>query len=320
MTAETITAPALRRPALSEVRSRIFDSARWANYRPRRDDILVATFPKCGTTWTQRIVGMLLAGSAEPAAMMNPWPDMRLGQPIEAVLAMAESIPTRRQLKTHLPLDAVPLYEGMKIIHVARDGRDSAMSYHNHMLGFTAFANDGIAALNLADPKFGDRPPPPSEDPAEFFRAWLEDGGAYGDPGCSYWYMENSYWAARKDPQVLMVHYNDLKADRGGEMRRIAAFLGIELPESVWPQVIEAASFEAMKAAGPVLMPMADMIWDGGSQRFLNKGTNGRWQGVVPQADLDRYQARVREEFSPALAAWLEHGRLVAGDPATSAD
>ena len=60
--------------------------------------------------------------------------------------------------------------------------------------------------------------------------------------------MENSYWAARHDPNVLMVHYADLKVDREGEMRRIADFLGISIPESVWPSLVAAAGFEEMKS------------------------------------------------------------------------
>jgi len=76
----------LVRPALREVRSRLFDSARWAGYRPRPDDIIIATFPKCGTTWMQRIVSMLLAGSSAAAPVAGTWFDFRLRGPVEPVL------------------------------------------------------------------------------------------------------------------------------------------------------------------------------------------------------------------------------------------
>ena len=62
------------------------------------------------------------------------------------------------------------------------------------------------------------------------------------------------------------------------------------------------------------------MAWVDGAKTFLNKGVNGRWQGIYGAADLAAYDAKVAMEFTPALAAWLEGGRLVAGDPALSAD
>ena len=102
-------------------------------------------------------------------------------------------------------------------------------------------------------------------------------------------------------------------------MRRIARFLDIEIQKSVWPDLIEAAGFEAMKNQGLELLPGAERSWEGGADRFLFKGTNDRWQDVVTDNDLRVYDAKVMEEFSPALARWLEHGRLKAGDPEKTA-
>jgi hypothetical protein len=58
-----------------EYRLWILDSRRWRRYSPRSDDIVIATYPKCGTTWMQRIVGMLVFQTAEPMPIMqiSPW-------------------------------------------------------------------------------------------------------------------------------------------------------------------------------------------------------------------------------------------------------
>ncbi len=64
--------PRLIRAPSRHVRSRIFDSARWEGYRPREDDIIIATYSKCGTTWMQRIVSMLLFQSAAPLSDLGP--------------------------------------------------------------------------------------------------------------------------------------------------------------------------------------------------------------------------------------------------------
>ena len=98
-------------------------------------------------------------------------------------------------------------------------------------------------------------------------------------------------------------------------MRRIAEFLAFEIAEENWPELVEAAGFEAMKGAAEQLMPQAGGVWKGGGKTFINKGTNRRWEGVCCPEDLARYDAKAKVEFSPSLAAWGEHGRLVAGDP-----
>jgi aryl sulfotransferase len=311
---------ALIRPARREVRSRLFDSARWAGYRGRPGDIIIATFPKCGTTWTQRIVSMLLAGGSAVAPVGGAWFDFRLRGPVEPVLQAAEADSGRRLLKAHLAYDALPVSEGVKFIHVARDGRDAAMSMHNHARGFTSQMNALMDEVSLSDPKFGDVAPRTPEDPAEAFHEWLTDGGARGDKGASFWEVERSYWAARRDANMLLVHYNDLKADLAGEIARVARYLGIQLPSVVMSQIVAAAEFETMRAQGDTLMPTAANAWVDGAKTFLHKGVNGRWRGVFAEADLAAYMLKTTVEFTPALAAWLESGRLVAGEPALSAD
>jgi aryl sulfotransferase len=309
--------PKLIRAPTRHVRSRVFDSARWDSYWPREDDIIIATYSKCGTTWMQRVVSMLLFQSAAPLPIwdLSPWPDMRLFGPIEAELAKAEAQAHRRFFKTHLPLDALPVYAGVKIVHVARDGRDAAMSLHNHLSNFTSATIEDLNAISRADPKFGDDYPLAAKDPAAYFSDWVGDGGAQGDPAAGFYSVENSFWNARANENVLFVHYNDLKADRDGEMRRIAAFLEIETPDSLWQEMVAAAGFDAMKQQGDALIPAAAALWEDGASRFMNKGTNGRWRSVVSADDLQRYESQVKKHFAPELARWLEHGRLVAGDP-----
>lgn len=309
----------LVRPATRHVRSLIFDSAGWDDFPVRSDDIVISTYAKCGTTWTQRIVGSLVFGSAAPFPVQDssPWPDFRMPPP-GAMIALGESQTHRRFLKSHLPFDALPVYEGVKFIHVARDGRDAAMSLYNHKLHYTPFTVERMEEINREDPKFGGDHVPfvPEGGPGQHFHDWLHGWeNAMGDEGANYWVMENSFWAARRDPNVLLVHFNDLKADREGEMRRIAGFLGIDIPETLWPELVEAAGFDAMKKKSDDLLPNAANIWKGGGDTFINKGTNGRWRDVYDAQDLADYEGMVAAEFSPSLAAWCEGGRLVAGDP-----
>ena len=317
-------APAkLVRPAIRNVRNHIFDSALWDTFDVRPDDIIISTYPKCGTTWTQRIVGMLIFQSAAPFPVQDssPWPDMRIFPP--EMMELAKTQTHRRFLKSHLPYDALPVHEGVKFIHVARDGRDAAMSFHNHKMAMTPHVTQRVLELNAADPKFKDEiiPWPVTNDPAEHFRQWVDGPeDEQGDIGAGFFHIENSFWKARHEPNVLLVHYQDMKTDREGEMRRIADFLDIDIPESLWPELVEAAGFDAMKKKADELLPNAGMIFEGGGNTFLHKGTNGRWEGVVDPEDLARYEAKVAAQFSPALAEWVAKGRLATVDPRLAPD
>ena len=294
----------------------------WDGFEIRADDIFVVTPPKCGTTWVQRIVDMLLRGSTEPRKVMDeyPWLEARF-IPQELVAGQLAASPGRRSLKSHSPLTALPFREDALYINVARDPRDAMMSFHNHS---THLAEPLLALFDETganDPEIGAPYPRAPKRPRAFFRRWLRDEAhaPFDDFTASEFFaLERSFWDAQDLPNVLLVHYNDLKADREGEMRRIARFCGLEPPEGLWPDLVEAAGFETMKRDGSKLIGAAEAGFVGGAQTFLHKGTNGRWRGVLTEADLADHEALLAAETTPDLADWLTHGRLKVGDSSSS--
>ena len=296
-----------------DYRAWTIESRRWENYRPRPDDIVIATYPKCGTTWMQRIVSLLVFQTPEPKPIMeiSAWIDRRFGEPIEAVLARIEAQEHRRFLKSHLPLDSLPFYDEVKYIHVARDGRDACMSLHNHATGYTDEALARFDKIGVEDDSIGRPYPRPPADPADFFHHWVESV----PPNRPFLEFERSWWGARAMPNVLLVHYNDLKADLSGEMQRIANFLDITVAPEVWPKLVGAAGFEAMSRDGDTLLANLASTFQDGSRRFFFKGRNERWRGVFRDEDLAAYDAKVRLLLPLECARWVEQGRLQAGDP-----
>ncbi len=309
----------LLRAPTREYHTVLMDSHRWDDFQPRPDDIIVATYPKCGTTWTQRIVDLLVFQSPDPRpfGQTSPWLDARIFGPMERDLETLAAQTHRRFVKTHLPYDSLPIYEGVKMIHVVRDGRDACMSMHNHMRGFRPEMLAGMAATAMAEGTATARPPETPEDPREYYLQWISLARSDERPGgdLSFFDFENTYWVRRDLPDLLFVHYNDLKADLAGEMRRISTFLGIDTPESLLSELARAAEFETMKRQGGEMLPELMMAFDRGADRFINKGVNGRWRDSLSDADLEPYHALVAAKFSPDQAHWIEHGRLVAGDP-----
>lgn len=303
----------LRAPSRS-YRSRVMDSSHWDHYQPRRDDVVICTFPKVGTTWTQRIVDLLFHQNAEarPVTSNVPWLDATIFGPVEGHLATLEAQTERRAIKSHLPFDSLPIFDDVKYIHVARDGRDAITSMHNHELGFRKEFREAVAGSMSA----GMKPPETPEDPRTYFLGRLAQAENYkpDDADLPFFEFENTYWRERKRPNVLFVHFADMKKDLAGAMLRISSFLGIDTPASRLNSLAAAAEFGAMKAQGKELMPAVEIAFDRGSDRFLNKGTNGRWKDFLTAEDIARYEALALKKFSAAEAAWIANGHA-AGDP-----
>ena len=312
-------------PARREYRTWTVDSRRWEHYRPRFDDIIIATYPKCGTTWMQRIVGLLVFQTSDPRPVMqiSPWIDRRFPEPIEAVVAYIEAQDHRRFLKTHLPADGLPIYDEIKYVHVARDGRDACMSFYNHSTSYTPEMLQALDRSGLKDEAIGRGYPRLPADPTVFFHRWLTEGAVRGHEDglttVSFFHCEHTWWELRQRPNVLLVHFNDLKADLSGEMRRVADFLGITVEHDLLPALVEAAEFEAMRRDGTALMGSRAGQFSNGADRFFHKGTNERWRGVFHNEDLSLYKAKAAAILSPACAQWLSAGRLKAGDPRLTA-
>ena len=172
----------LERAPTREVRTPVMESDRWNGFAIRPDDIVIATYPKCGTTWTQRIVSLLIFQSTAPRQIIatSPWIDCRFQIPIDVAVQMLEAQTHRRAVKSHLPFDALPIYDDMRYIHVARDGRDACMSFHNHVRGFTPEAQMKIGTIIMSDPVLaplmgGGPPPQTPEDPQVFFQTWIAE-------------------------------------------------------------------------------------------------------------------------------------------------
>ena len=285
-----------------ELQNHHMDSRFWDDFQFRDDDVVVATYAKSGTTWTQQIVAQLIfQGDPDVAvSQISPWWDMTIIPP--EVRDMVNAQTHRRVVKTHLPADALMMSPRAKYIYVARDGRDVVWSAYNHHTGFRPEAYD---MFNNMPGLVGEPFPRPDPDIRSYFRAWLEKDGW---PWWSFWENTATWWALRDLPNVKLVHFSRLKADLEGEMRAIAEFLDIQLPETVWPQAIRHCTFEHMKTHAPQYAPLGGMPWEGGADTFINKGVNGRWRDVLSAGEVARYEAMALEKLGPDCARWLATG------------
>jgi len=295
---EAIAWPQKRR----EFHNHHFNSTVWNDFKFRDDDVIVATYAKSGTTWTQQIVGQLLfQGDPEVKVHeISPWLDLRIMPPDTKEKLEAQE--HRRVIKTHLPLDALVFSPQAKYIYIARDGRDVVWSMYNHHVS----ANDlWYMALNNTPGLVGPPIEKPNPDQRAYFLEWLEKDG---HPFWPFWENLSSWWEARHLPNVKLIHFNRLKADLEGEMRDLAGFLEVDIPADKWPTVVEHCTFDWMKANAEKMAPLGGLIFEGGAGQFINKGSNGRWKDVLKPEDSLAYEQMAREKLGENCARWLMTG------------
>lgn len=296
-----MAAPAYPRKT-REIFTHHLDSRAWNDFVFREGDIVIATYAKSGTTWMQQIVSQLIFRGREDIDVhrLSPWYDLRVLPP-EARQAVAAQ-QHRRFLKTHLPVDALVFSPEARYIYVGRDGRDAAWSFHNHHSNGT---DEYFQLYNSGLPEgfpVLDRGP---EDPHEFYRQWFDGNGF---PIWPFWENVRGWWAVRGLPNVMLVHFNDLKADLEGGIRRIAAFLDIDADAETLALAVAHSGFDYMKSHAAAVAPRGGVLWKGGAETFINKGSNGRWRDRLTAEEVEAYERRAVQELGPQCARWLAEG------------
>jgi len=283
-----------------ELHNHHFDSTIWNDFKFRDDDIIIGTYAKSGTTWTQQIVGQLLFNGAEDVSVaeLSPWLDLRV-PPRDVKLPAVEAQTHRRFVKTHLPVDALVVSPRAKYIYIGRDGRDVIFSLYNHHANAT---EDWYRAINDSPGRVGPPIPRPPADIRQYYREWLKGDGY---PFWPFFEHVRSWWEVRDLPNVMLLHFSRLKQDLPGEIRRIAAFLDIPIDEERFPAIVEHCSFDWMKKNAKKAAPVGGAFWEGGAETFIHKGVNGRWRDVLSPEESSAYELRARAELGEPCAAWL---------------
>ena len=276
---------------------------RWAQFPLRPADIVICTVPKSGTTWVQMICALLIFQTPRlpaPLSKLSPWLEGRASRRAETYAGLATQ-GHRRFIKAHIPLSEIPADPRVTYIVVARNPLDIAVSWHHH--------SDLTAKDNPERPIGNDRP-------RETTRQWVLD--RIDEMGTSP-HGRDSYfdtalkslscaWKRRAEPNVVLVHYEDLSADLPGEMRRLARRLDITVPEDKWPSLVQAATFKQMQAAADQLQPLQyARLRDvsKGHAAFFRQGSSGDGRALLTDAEAARYYTSAAQVAPPELLAWL---------------
>ncbi|MEO1376567.1 MAG: sulfotransferase domain-containing protein [Cyanobacteria bacterium J06635_10] len=179
------------------VKDYLRDSTIWDEFTHRKNDIVIVSCYKSGTTLTQQILNLLLRDRNESEYLyaVSPWVEFRL-EPRKHKLELIDKLAEPRFFKSHLPFESLPYYPEWKYICLFRDGRDVAASLFNHAHAYIpeAYAE---SASNVYQT---------SSNFSEFWEEWL----VTGKPLWDFWEFINSWWKVRHLPNIILVHFADL--------------------------------------------------------------------------------------------------------------
>ncbi len=315
-------------------RSWMSDNLRWDALQLREGDIVISAPPKCGNTWTQRLVSLLVFDGPDlpgPMSRVSPWVDQTTA-PIEEVVVALDAQDHRRFIKTHTPLDGLVLDDRVTYIGIGRDPRDVVMSMIMDWDRMRALREGMLPPHKRVGPR---GPRPRRVSPLEAFQEWMDwpamptVGGrpvslreGAPEPRSGIWVsLANilnhfgSVWSRRHLPNVALFHYADYKTDLAGELVRLGQVLGIDVSRDRAGELAEHATLDAMRARTSELAPEAGKAVGRRDDPFFRVGGRGTWRDIVTEAEHRRYNQRAAELALPDLLDWAHEGRR-GGDPA----
>ena len=307
--------PTVRRPT-RVVRDYLSSSLVWEDFLARggfvAGDIVVADPFKAGTTWTQRILQQILDDGEEPdqgLAETSPWLDSSWGDHARMLALLDEQRRSgrRRMMKSHLPADAIPIAKEARYLFVGRNGKDIGASFHNYLFHFSP---ETMATINRIHAEWSGDPTPLviPERMRDFFDRWLERDG-YGC--CDLFDVVRSWWRLRNEPNVLLVHYAQLRRDLRGQVVRLATFIGVDPGTLRIDRILEHCSYEYMRTRAEQLAPFGGKHMTDSSS-FFQKGPRRDYRVELSREQIERFDRRAVERLGSECARWLETGSVEA--------
>ena len=221
------------------------------DYCAKPEDIFVCSYPKCGTTWLQNVVYLIL-NDGVPLSLNQFLP--RVFPHLEEVgKEVCNQLPTPRLIKTHLPFSITPHNSMARYLYVARNPFDCVVSFFHHTRGFPQH-------YDFLDGEF-----------EEFFECFIAGEVDFGD------YFDNliSWYKRKDDENVLFITYESMKADSYRSIMVIADFLEVESfkNKKIIDSIIKYSSFEAMQKNQTRWASLrSDTV-----EPFIRKGVVGDW-------------------------------------------
>ncbi|XP_072971876.1 cytosolic sulfotransferase 5-like [Typha angustifolia] len=246
------------------------------SFTPRPSDVILSTFPKCGTTWLKALAFAVMnrsvyAFSDHPLLSKNPHecvPYLEIPLKRDAAVFDFEKLPSPRLLATHMPYSMLPASvagSDCKVIYLCREPKDTFVSlWHFHKM---------LDVEIELGPAF------------DLFCDGVSLNGPFWDHVLDYWKE-----SLKRPDKVLFLKYEEMLTDTTYAVRKLAKYMGCpfsseEEKDGVVEEVAKLCSFKKLtglevnkdkdERTGKVVLTNAS---------FFRKGEVGDWSNhLSPQ-------------------------------------
>ncbi|KAL6644547.1 hypothetical protein ACP70R_016155 [Stipagrostis hirtigluma subsp. patula] len=261
-------------------------------FKPRSDDIILATYPKCGTTWLKALAFTIanrsrhaVSGENHPLLTHHPQDLVQFLELPERALhpvAELEALPSPRLLSTHLSCALLPPNTSMlgcRVVYLCREPKDVFVSTWHYI---NKVRQDFYIEIDRA------------------FEFFCEGVSFYGP----IWEHYLGYWkqSMTEPNKVLFLKYDEMMADPIEHVKMLAMFLGVpftdeEESDGVVKEVVRLCSFENLKSLPVNSSGVSDRI--GGlpmeNSSFFRAAKVGDWQNHLTE-EMAKKLDRIIEE------------------------
>ena len=221
---------------------------------------------KSGSTWLYNIVRELTGGDAPPAEYLNPaWRHPSIDSAklaaLLAALKPSDCFVVKNHFNTREQRDALLAHPDVRVLNITRDLRDMIVSSYYHVRRVKGYDGD-------------------------FARYYWETGRATMLSVDRY----HRLWRMRS-PHVYTASYERLHADFTGQVREIAAFLGVKTTDEQLAQLRGETSLDALRQR----YGEAES-----GDKFFRKGVVGDWQNHLTPEIIDDIDQSLRRQARTA--------------------
>ncbi|KAM9313000.1 sulfotransferase 6B1-like [Gastrophryne carolinensis] len=188
------------------------------SFQARDDDLLLVSYPKSGTHWLAEIMKHLYSSKVTLTSPLEFGDVSRLEE--------LHKIQTKRIIPTHLSYEMLPQDfkdKKCKAIYIIRNPKDTAVSLFNYYRD-----NPNLPTIDLW---------------STYLDMFLHGQVVYGS-----WFDHILSWEEhRNEMGTLFLFYESMKKDTFQAVKRISAYLGININDNEIHEICKKTSFSEMK-------------------------------------------------------------------------